>query len=502
MGQTNILLMEGIKKYFGGVRALDGVHFELNTGEIHALVGENGAGKTTLMNVLLGSSIKDAGRIVFKGKEINFKSPADALASGISMIHQEIRLIQQVSVAENIWLGREKKFSKFKVIRYKLRLEATRALLKELGLEQIDPLKRVNDLSVAQMQLVELARAVSYDSDIIIMDEPTSALTTTEIEQLYKIVRNLSKKGTAVIFISHKLDEILSLCDKVTVMRDGHTISTFPCGEVTQPELIRLIVGRNIDNAYVKSARAAENTGEPVLEVKNLCRTGVFEDISFSVRPGEVLGFSGLMGAGRSEIMRAIFGIDAHTSGTIIMNGKTLGISKPRDAVLAGMAMVTEDRLRMGVLHSLPVLFNTTIAAFKSFCTMLGLIKTQREMQAFRDIVESISVKYHSPYQKANQLSGGNQQKIVIARWLLCKPDLLILDEPTRGIDVGAKSEIYKLIDQLAQEGMAIILVSSDMPEILGLADRVIVIRNGRIVYECLHEEANQETIMSHAFYG
>lgn len=491
-----ILNMKGIVKVFAGVRALNNVQFQLKRGEVHALIGENGAGKSTLMNILLGIYQPDYGEIFLNGKLVSFKSPAEALNSGISMIHQEISLVPNMEVDENIWLGREKKFIRGCFIDKKSRKEQTKKLLDELGLD-INPTSKVKDLSIANMQLIELARAVSCDSDIIIMDEPTSALTNREIELLYNIVRKLAKQGKAIIFISHKLEEIFDICQRVTILRDGNYIATENCNDVNTDKLITMIVGRKQNKVYEKKNYSSEQV---ILEVHNLCQTGVFYDINFSVKKGEVLGFAGLMGSGRTEIMQALFGITKPTSGEVLYNGKKVDIKKPGDAVKLKIGMVTEDRLRTGSIYTMSVMKNTTIVKIKDIVNKLHLFSRNNEKNFFSKVANDLDVKYSSSDDLIGQLSGGNQQKVIFARWLATKPEVLILDEPTRGIDVGSKAEIYRLIATLASQGMAILLVSSEMLELLALSDRINVIRNGEIVYDCTHEEANQETLISYAF--
>jgi ABC-type sugar transport system ATPase subunit len=492
-----ILKMKGISKSFVGLRALENVQFELRRGEVHALIGENGAGKSTLMKILLGIYKRDSGEVVYNGKAVNYINPTAALRAGISMIHQEISLIPEMDVAENVWIGREDKFLKGRlIISQKKRYAATIDLLKSMNIT-LDVHEKIKNLSVAQMQLVELVRAVSYDPAVIIMDEPTSALSDGEIELLFEVVRNLAARGVSIIFISHKLEEIFKICQRVTVFRDGHWIKTANCNEITKPELINLIVGRKVDILFEKQE---VKPGEIVFEVKDLNRAGVCHNVNFQVRKGEVLGFCGLMGAGRTEILRTIFGVDKKDSGTVLLNGKPIVINNPKDAVQNGLGMVTEDRLRLGVIRSLTVMENTTIAFFGNICNRIGLFKRNNEVQVFKSMANNLSVKYESPNVLIGQLSGGNQQKVVIGRWLLTKPQVLFLDEPTRGIDVGSKNEIYKLIDTLAAQGMAIVLVSSELPELLSMCDRIVVIAGGRVVFECPRKEATQELLMSHAF--
>jgi ABC-type sugar transport system ATPase subunit len=494
-----ILQMKGISKTFGGVQALSDVYFELRQGEVHALIGENGAGKSTLMKILLGIYKRDAGEIFFKGQQVFYNSPMAALKNGISMIHQEISLIPDMDVAENVWLGRENNFMKGGIfLDIKKRYHATEKLLMSMEIS-LPVHKKIKDLSVAQMQLVELVRAVSYDPSVIIMDEPTSALSDNEIDLLFKTVRGLAAKGVSIIFISHKIEEIFSICQRVTVFRDGRWIAIKECDGITKAELINMIVGRKVDVLFEKQDITP---GEVIFEVQNLNRQGVCKDVSFYVRKGEVLGFCGLMGAGRSEILRAVFGIDKKTSGKILINGKEIKINNPKDAVRNGIGMVTEDRLRLGIIRALSVMANTTIASFDKICYKTGFFSKSRESRVFTKAANKLSVKYGSPDLLINQLSGGNQQKVVIGRWLLSEPKILFLDEPTRGIDVGSKNEIYKLIDTLAAQGIAIVLISSELPELFSLCDRIAVIARGKIVFECPRREATQELLMSHAFVG
>lgn len=487
--------MEDITKLFPGVKALDKVQLEIKTGEVHALIGENGAGKSTLMKILLGIYHPDGGTITYKGKQVKFETPHDALRGGISMIHQEISLIPTMSIAENIWLGQEKSFLKMGLIDYKARYKATEELLSRLGIN-LNPKIIVKTLSIAQMQLVEIARAISYNSDIIIMDEPTSALTDVEIQLLYRIIRDLASRQVAIIFISHKIEEIFEICERVTVFRDGQYIKTLLCKETSKDQLITLIVGRELTQLF---PRGDVEISDTVLRVKGLGRTGFFSNINFEVRRGEILGFCGLMGAGRTEIMRAIFGIDQRDSGEIYIDDKLCRIRNPRDAVKEGLGMVTEDRLRLGSIYALSVMANVTIANFFRICVM-NFFRRKKELALFTAARSDFDIRCASPKQLISQLSGGNQQKAIIARWLLTKPKVLILDEPTRGIDVGSKAEIHRLIGNLAKQGMGIILVSSEMPEIIGMSDRMLVVRHGTIVYECNRDQVDQETLITHAF--
>ena len=495
MQQETVLEVRQLSKSFLGVKALDKVDLEVKRGEVHSVIGENGAGKSTMMNLILGDLQKDEGTIILKGKEVHFKSPAEAIEAGISMIHQEISLIPTLTVAENVWLHREDRFMKGFLIDNKARLEETKKLLEDKLNIQINPNELVSNLTVAQCQLVELARAVSCDSDIIIMDEPTSSLSDKEVNILFEVIRALKAEGTAIIFITHKIEELLGICDRVSVYRDGHYIGTRDCAGTSRDELISMIIGRELTEQYpVIDA----SKGEVVLEVKDLCGAD-FTNISFGVRAGEIVGFSGLVGAGRSEIMRGIFGIDHCLSGEIYLGGKRVNIHSPKDAVNLGMAMVTEDRRDYGIIKTASVKDNMSLAALSKFCSKIGIIKRGMEEEAVSEMIQSMTVKAANKDMLITSLSGGNQQKAIIGRWLMTSPKLLILDEPTRGIDVGAKSEIYSIIGELAKQGMAIILVSSEMPEILGMSDRIFVIRNGKIAAECTREEATQELLGKHA---
>lgn len=491
-----MLKMSGITKVFGGVVALNAVEFELKKGEVHALIGENGAGKSTLMKILLGLYKRDAGEIFYNGRLVNYSSPANALKDGISMIHQEISLVSEMNVSENIWLGREDRFGKLGYINVKKRDQKAKELLNSLGID-IDPHDSVRSLSIAQMQLIEIARAISYEPSVIIMDEPTSALTGKEIEKLYTIIRNLAKQGISIIFISHKLEELYAICDRVTVMRDGNYITTVAMQDVKKDDLINMIAGRKIEKLF---DRVPNDMGDVMLEVRNLNRDGVFSDISFTVRKGEVLGLCGLMGAGRSEILRAIFGIDKLNSGQILIGGQEVTINNPSDAVKFGIGMVTEDRLRQGVIRTMSVIQNATLAVFNRLCNIITYNSPGKERRVFEEKANDLAVKYSSSDALIGELSGGNQQKVIIERWLLTEPKILFLDEPTRGIDIGAKTEIYALIDRLAKDGMAIVMVSSEMPELFSLCDRIMVIREGRNVCETLRSETNQESLMNYAF--
>lgn len=494
MQKEVVLKVEGLSKSFLGVKALDGVSLEIYKGEVHAVIGENGAGKSTMMNIILGDLPRDSGKVIVKGKETHFSSPADAIAAGISMIHQEISLVPTLSVAENIWLYREDRFIKGLFIDNKKRLRETKELLERLHIE-IDPEVLVSTLTVAQCQLVELARSISCNSDVIIMDEPTSSLSEKEVEILFKIIRSLREQGVSVIFITHKIEELMTISDRISVYRDGKYIGTKICKDTTRDELVAMIIGRELKDQY---PRFVKNDGDVVLEVKNLTGNG-FKNVSFEVHAGEVLGFSGLVGAGRSEIMRAIFGIDKFDSGEIWMEGKKVAINSPKKAVECGMAMINEDRRDYGIIKTGSVAENMSIATLADYTNKVGIVNRKDEKKHVDEMMKDMHVKAATPKLLITSLSGGNQQKVIIGRWLMANPKLLIMDEPTRGIDIGAKSEIYMLIDKLKKQGMAIILVSSEMPEVMGLSDRIYVVREGELVFECTHDEATQNLLGRHA---
>jgi ABC-type sugar transport system ATPase subunit len=491
-----LLTAHGVCKRFQNVIALDSVQIEIKRCEIHALIGENGAGKSTFLKILQGIYHMDSGQIFYKGDSVSFSSPDQALRAGISMIHQEISLVQTMTVAENIWLGRESKFSKSGYLNVKRRNDAAQNLLNSFGIK-LDVRKVVSTLPIALMQLVEIARAISYNSELIIMDEPTSALTAAEIRILYTIIKDLAKKGVTIIFISHKLEEIFAICDMITVLRDGKFIGTYRKEEMSENSLIQLIVGRELNKMFPKEDA---KIGKPILEVKNLTKMGIFKNISFVLRTGEILGFSGLMGAGRTEIMRAIFGIDTYDSGEVLIEGKKVSIRTPGQAIRYGLGMVTEDRLRLGAIYALSVKKNMSLSYLRNILYNLFFVNEKKEILDCENMRDKLNIKVANFANRITSLSGGNQQKVVVGRCLLTNPKILILDEPTRGIDVGSKSEIHHMISKLAQSGVAIIMISSELPEILGMSDRIVVIRNGEIVYVCDREKAKQEIIMKHAF--
>ncbi len=491
-----LVLMEGIEKSFPGVHALSQCQFELRSGEVHALVGENGAGKSTMMKVLAGIYTKDAGRILYKGQEAVIPNPRAAQQLGISMIHQELNLMPHLTVAQNIFIGREPR-RQFKFVLDEGEVnEKTQQLLDMLHLK-LNPRTKVSDLTVAKQQMVEIAKSLSFNSEVLIMDEPTAALTESEIEELFRIIRQFRDKGVGVVYISHRLEELKQISDRVTVMRDGRYIGTVLTPEAKVDQIISMMVGRTI---YEAAPEVPEKTDqEIVLEVKDLNRAPVLRGVSFDLRKGEILGFAGLMGAGRTEAARAIFGADPLDSGEVYVRGKRVHITSPSDAVRHGIGYLSEDRKRYGLTLGMDVEDNIVLAAFRKFLGFLGVVNRTLTRRAAEQHVKSLSIKTPGLQQRVKNLSGGNQQKLVIAKWLTADTDILIFDEPTRGIDVGAKSEIYKLLNDLARQGKSIIMISSELPEILRMSHRIVVMCEGRITGALSSTEATQETIMRYA---
>lgn len=496
-GMDQVLVsMQGIEKSFPGVHALKQCQFELRSGEVHALLGENGAGKSTLMKILTGVYTKDAGRILYKGNEVEIPNPKAAQDLGISIIHQELNLMPHLTVAQNIFIGREsRKGVKFLVDEKEIN-DKTRQLLDMLRLD-LDPRTRVADLTVAKQQMVEIAKALSFNSEVLIMDEPTAALTESEIEELFRIIRELRDKGVGIVYISHRMEELKQICDRITVMRDGCYIDTANMQDVTIDQIISMMVGREI---YETSRPITENASqEVVLEVKNLNRGRVIKDVSFKLKKGEILGFAGLMGAGRTEVARAIFGADPVDSGEVYVLGQKAYIKSPSDAVKYGIGYLSEDRKRYGLTLGMDVETNIVLATYKKFLGFLGWVNRAKTRAEAEYYVDSLKIKTPGIHQKVKNLSGGNQQKVVIGKWLTRDCNILIFDEPTRGIDVGTKSEIYKLLNDLAEQGKSIIMISSELPEILRMSHRVIVMCEGRITGELTAAEATQERIMQFA---
>ena len=490
--------MLSITKEFPGVKALDGVTFDLREGEFHALVGENGAGKSTLMKVLSGvypAGTYD-GEIRIKGEPIRFSNIRDAETAGIAIIFQELSLVKELTVGENIFLGKEP--SSFGVINWGQIYQQAAKLLNDLNLP-IDPRTPVGNLGIGQQQLVEIAKALSQEARILVLDEPTAALTESEVETLFSILEKLKARGVGMIYISHKLDEVFRMSDRITVLRDGRTVGTSETKNLNKEKVIALMVGREVGDIFPK---ISHQFGEVALEVKNFTAFDtetdkkLVDDVSFSVRKGEVLGIAGLMGAGRSELLMAIFGAwQGARTGEVFVEGRRIEINSPRDAIKNGIGFVTEDRKRFGLLLEQTISDNLTLAGLKQISGIF-LTNRLRETAAAKSAIQSLRVKANSPMSVAGTLSGGNQQKVVLGKWLLTHPKVLFLDEPTRGIDVGAKQEIYAEINKLAKEGLAIVLVSSELPEVLGLSDRIIVLHEGRLTGEFTRAEATPEKVM------
>lgn len=486
-----LLTVENARKEFPGVVALDDVSFRLKRGTVHALMGENGAGKSTLMKILAGIYTPDKGEVRLRGMPIRLKSPLDALQNGIAMIHQELNLMPFMTVAENIWIRREP-MNRLGLIDHRRMNRMTADLFSRLNIA-LNPQSQVRDLSVANRQMVEIAKAVSYESDVLIMDEPTSALTEREVEHLFAIIRDLREQGIGIVYITHKMNELFEIADEVSVFRDGRYIGTHASSEVTRDDIIRMMVGREITQLFPKETVPI---GEVVLSVKNLSLEGVFSDVSFDVRAGEILGIAGLVGSGRSNVAETVFGVTPATAGTIEINGREVTINAPYKAIRHGMAFLTEDRKETGCLLVLDVLENMQIAVLQDRFTRAGFVSEREISAACQDMSEKLRVKTPSLYERVENLSGGNQQKVLIGRWLLTRPRILILDEPTRGIDVGAKAEIHRLVSQLARDGVAVIMISSEMPEVLGMSDRIMVMHEGKVTGFLDRSEADQVKVL------
>ncbi len=494
--KKQILSMKDIEKSFAGVQALKGVSFDLYQGEIHALVGENGAGKSTLMNVLTGIHPKDTGEIYYYNHLFNPRGPKHALELGIGIIHQELNMMDHLTVAQNIFIGRE--FTRYRglILDEKMLNRKTEELFKRLNMN-IDPGETLGKLSVGKQQMVEIARAVSHDLRILILDEPTAALSNTEIKDLFSIMRDLAKKGVGMIHISHRLEEISQVTDRVTVLRDGENAGSRLTGEVTRQDIINMMVGRVIFEQPKEESTVPEDA-EVVLSVRNLNAGKMVQDVSFDLKKGEILGFAGLIGAGRTETARAVFGADKILSGSIRIKNRPVLINSPQDAVNHGLGYLSEDRKRYGLAIKMSVADNIIIASLENFQKGL-FVKAKKVQDQTEEYIDKLNIKTPSIYQLVRNLSGGNQQKVVIAKWLIKNCDILIFDEPTRGIDVGAKSEIYTLMNELAEQGKSIIMISSELPEILRMSDRIIVMCEGRITGELDIKGATQEDIIRYA---
>ena len=489
---SDLVAMTGIQKRFGGLAALKGVDFSLRAGEVHALLGENGAGKSTMMGVLSGKLAPDGGNIAFDGQKVRFGSPRDAINVGIEMIHQEMALAPDLSVAENIFLGSLPTVISWFPLRRK-----ARALIERLGFV-IDPATRVGDLTVAHQQVVEIAKALSRDAKVIIFDEPTAVLAARDSEQLLRIIRELSASGVGVVYISHRLDEVLAISDRMTVMKDGGYVGTVTPAEAGVNDLIRLMVGRPLSALY--GTRIAHDFGEEALRVDRL-GAGRIRDVSFSLRAGEIIGLGGLVGSGRTEVARLIFGADKRETGKIFLRGKEIEINHPRQAVAAGIGLVPEDRKRQGVVLDKSIRINTTMARMAPVVSA-GFIRWAKERATVQRLAQSLRIKMASQEAPASSLSGGNQQKVVLAKWLHVDGPVIILDEPTRGVDVGAKAEIYTIVHRLASEGRAVIVISSEHQELFALCDRVLVMGEGRLRGELQPRDYSEENLLSLAIGG
>ena len=494
MDNKNIVLeMKGISKSFPGVKALDNVQLTVKEGEVVALMGENGAGKSTLMKCLFGIYRKDSGEIFLDGKEVNFTSPKQALNNGVAMVHQELNQVRQRNIQDNIWLGKYP--TKFGIVDEKKMYDDTKAIFDDLEIP-LDPRTKVSTLSVSEMQMVEIAKAVSYNSKILVLDEPTSSLTEKEVAKLFKIIRKLQSRGVGMVYISHKMEEILQISNEVTIMRDGKYVATTPAKELTTDMIIKQMVGRDLTNRFPEKTNVP---GEDILEIKNFTAfyQPSLQDVNFTVRKGEVFGIAGLVGAKRTEVLESIFGMRTISSGTVIKMGKEVNNSSTRKAIRNGFALVTEERRQTGIFGMLSINFNSIIANIDHYKNKFRFLNNKNMQEDTKWVIDSMQVKTPSEKTAIQSLSGGNQQKVILGRWLLSKPDILMLDEPTRGIDVGAKYDIYRLIIDLATVGKAVIVVSSEMPELLGITDRIMVMSNGRVAGIVETKNTNQEEIMA-----
>jgi len=492
MQNAVVLELRNISKYFPGVVALDQVNFQLKKGTTHVLCGENGAGKSTLMKIVDGLYSPDAGDIVINGEKTIIRSPVDARRHGIAMITQELSYIPDLTVEENIFLGRWP-LKKGNCVDWKTIRRRTTELLQKEGLPYL-PQTKLRSLSISDIQMIEIIKAVSEEAEVIIMDEPTSAITSNEVAHLFRKIEELKARGASIIYISHKMEEIFQIADEITILRDGKSIATRPVGDYTVKNVIELMVGRKMENQYPKETVPIPD--DVILKVTGLSNPGVFEDIDFEVKKGEIVGFSGLMGAGRTEVMRALFGLDPYRSGQIEIRGEEMKIKNVKQSIDAGMVMLSEDRKRYGVVPLLTVSENTALASLEKFIYR-GLWYKKKEQKTVRDICQSMGVKTPSMETKVFSLSGGNQQKVILGKWMIREPDILIADEPTRGIDVGAKSEIYRLMTDLVKQGKGIVMVSSELPELIGMCDRIYVMHDGKISGMLERKDFSQEAIMS-----
>ena len=489
--------LKGVSKIFPGVIAIDNIDIDVYPGEILGLVGENGAGKSTLIKLLTGAHRSDLGQILVEGKEVYIQGPKEAMRLGITAIYQELNIVRELSVAENVYLGRELKNKGIPLINIKEMIRKSGELLMELG-QKIDPKIAISKLGMGQQQMVEIAKALSVQTKLLIMDEPTSSLSSKEVKELLRTIKELKQKGISIIFISHRLDEIMEVCDRVTVMRDGRKVTTLPIEEVTLEKLIRLMVGRDLKNQFPK---VESKVGEEALRIENYTSNNVFNNVSFKVHKGEILGLSGLVGAGRTEVARAIFGVDMKNKGRTYINGKEVNIKSPKDAMAHGLAFLTEDRKEQGLVLDNTVAFNMNLASLNR-CKSGMLLDIKKLKQITMENIRKLDINPPVDTFTVRKLSGGNQQKVVIGKWLNTHANIFIFDEPTRGIDVGAKVEVYNVMNELVLNGAAVIMISSELPEILGMSDRIIVMHEGKVTGEFSMHDANQENIMKAAAGG
>jgi ribose transport system ATP-binding protein len=486
--------MKNICKIFGGVKALQDVCIQIKPGEIHALVGENGAGKSTLMKILSGAYVKDSGEIYLRGNKVNINNPKDGIDHGVSVIYQEFALIGSLTVAENIYI--DKLSDKGRLINWKSLRERATAVLESLGFGDIPANKMVSELSVAHQQVVEICKALVRESSVLILDEPTAVLASREVEQLFKLLKDLRAKGVSIIYISHRLEEIFRLSDRITVMKDGCYVGTYETSSLDEKKLVSLMIGRTLESYF---PHREQHIGKPVFKVENIRAGKAVSDVSFEVREGEVLGVAGLVGSGRTETMRAIFGADPLDGGKIFLNGKQIRVRTPQSAVRQGIGLLPEDRKAHGVLLKLPIRTNITLTRMKAFTGPFGVISKKKETAYISDMVRKLAIKVGSVENPANSLSGGNQQKVAIAKLLASDSKVLILDEPTRGVDVGAKIEIYKIINELVAQNYAVIMISSEMMEVIGMCDRVVVMRGGCVAGELQKDELTEQNLINYS---
>ena len=492
-----LLDMKGISKTFPGVQALKQVDFAVHEGEIHVLVGENGAGKSTLIKILTGAYLRDAGEVMLKGNPVSFHNPQESFRNGISAIYQEFSLVPKLTVAENLFLGQIQKFVRLGFVNRRKMYQRAREVMAKLGLS-IDPTAQIVDLSVAEQQMVEICKAMSVEADLLIMDEPTSALSDTEIQEVFGAVKQLKKAGVSVIYISHRLKEVFEIGDRVTVLRNGQKVATTPVQETDMTNLIHMMVGYEIMDMYPK---VKAEIGDVALEIRNLSDGAVLKDVNFTVRKGEILGITGLLGSGTTELAHALFGANPIIEGELLIQGERLELKSPQQAIEAGIGLLPEDRKREGLVLSMNVRDNVTLASLEKILNR-GIVNRGAQEELATAYVDSLTIDTPSLFQKVKFLSGGNQQKVVVAKWQCRGLDTLIFSEPTRGIDVGAKVEVYQLMNRLVQEGSSIVMISSELPEILGMSDRVLVLHEGRIAGELQRDEATQERILHLAVSG